>query len=349
MQKREELFFKKLKVNEKYNELEYLLLQLKKETKIKRIRLVLVTNPRSTQAKNVEKEILRPFYEYVFGLKKIEQLSILKYEVLPTDIDDNAKRLARLIRDNDIVATIGGDGTASIGVNAVIISGKEVKYYTIPYGNFNDIAQTVKKARGQEVFVLEAIINEKHFRYSLNYFTMGMLAESTKLFDEKRVRERLRARNRNLVFSLWELFKWYLRNRRRIFLPKLDYEMNNQEIERSHMDRKKKARRNEKRSDLIVLNGATMARIIRGGNFYKMKKMFLVEIRDLSSFLEIVWFMIRGVIWGVDGAKIENLVVNFYGNEKQRMVEIQSEGEYKRIENVEKIEFKKHKDPLQIL
>ena len=177
MKKSGEDFWRELRKNRFFDELKYFLKRLQEESEARRVRLVLVLNPRSTQAKRAEVEILKPLNRFIFEEKLVSNVTTFRYEVQPTHVDDNAKKLASCLLDGDIILVVGGDGTASIGVNGAILSGKKVKFYSIPYGNFNDIARTLQRARGQKVYAMDALVNGKHFRYALCYFTAGMLAD----------------------------------------------------------------------------------------------------------------------------------------------------------------------------
>ena len=68
-------------------------------------RIIIVYNPRSSRYELVKKEVL----EKIRGLKGF---AIGKYEVKPSNVDENAKELAKILIDGDIVITAGGDGTA---------------------------------------------------------------------------------------------------------------------------------------------------------------------------------------------------------------------------------------------
>ena len=358
------LFLRELKRNRFFDDLKYIFGRIGEEAKQRRLRVVLVLNPRSTQAKKAETEILRPLNQFLFEEKQVTGVTIFRYAVLPTDLDDNAKKLAEVIEDGDVVIAIGGDGTAAIGVNAVMLSGKRVAYYTLPYGNFNDIAKTVKMARGREVYALEALVDEAHFRFALCYFTLGMLAESTKLFDEPRVREYLKKKKRHLFYSLWVLAVWFLKNRRQRFLSRVkvmiwqakegsrcgdasrsdglvnDGKIDSSEVGLSELLEVKKA------SDVIVLNGETMAKILKGGKYYQAGE-FLLSIKNLRGVFSVGWFMLRGFLCRVAGKKVGGVTLEF--SDELEAMEIQSEGEYKKISQVRKIEFKKATRPLQIL
>lgn len=345
MKKSGEDFWRELRCNRFFVELKYFFERLQEESKDKRVRLVLVLNPRSTQAKRAEGEILGPLNRFIFEEKLVLNVTVFRYEVQPTDVDDNARKLADCLNDGDIVLVIGGDGTASIGVNGVITSEKDVKFYSIPYGNFNDIARTLQMAHDQKAYVMEALVNGKHFRYALCYFTAGMLAESTKIFNEKKNRERLRRRKKNLIFSLWILFKWFLRNRKRQRFFRFRIEVLDEEgkiLEKKTFERKAIL---DEVSDIIALNGATMARILRGGEYY-LGNRFLVRSARLGTFLGVSGFMFRGIFGRVNGR--EAAVSKFFFDQPV-CFEIQAEGELERFEEVSTLEFRKTKKSLQIL
>ena len=310
------LLLKDLKGNRFFDDLKYIFSRIKYEASLRRVRVVLVLNPRSSQAKNVEREVLYPINQYIFVNRKTSNVTILKFEVLPTDVDDNAERLASILKDEDIMLTIGGDGTATIGVNAAFLSRKRILYYTIPYGNFNDIARTTRRAKGKKVFALEARINDEHFRFAMCYFTVGMLAKSTEIFDEKRIRERLRKRKKNLLFSLFELFKWFIGNRRQKFIPEFKYKINSELNEGLECDRA---------SDIVVLNGVSMARVLRGGDYFK-RKTFLLRISRMQDFFRIGWFMIIGILWKVTGKTVNSTILYFDRKRNTGKMEIQAEG-----------------------
>ena len=257
---------------------------------------------------------------------------------MPTDVDDNAEKLAACLMDGDILVTLGGDGTATIGVNAAFLSGKKVRYYTLPFGNFNDIARTVRKARGGEVYGLESRVDGEHFRFALCYFTMGMLAESTEVFDEGKIREKLRKKRGRLYFSLIVLFKWFMKNHKKRFIPRFRYELdgNRGGVEIAGV------------SDVVILNGESMAKLVRGGDYY-LNDRFLVRMVSLQNIFAMCWLMLRGFFIGVKGEKALKFKITFEEEAVGGEVEIQAEGEYKKLKNVKNIEFKKTKEALQIL
>lgn len=343
-QLRNDSFLRELKHNRFFDDLNYIFQKIQEESKKRRVKIILVINPRSTQARRAKKEILEPLNQFIFEQGGTKKVTVLKYEIQPTNVDENARGLAKMLSDDDIMITIGGDGTATIGLNAVLLSCKQVKYYTVPYGNFNDIARTVRAARGGKVFLLEALLDGEHFRYALCYFTVGMLAKSTEIFDETRIRERLRKKRNNLFFSLFELFKWFLINHKTRFIPDFTYRLigsfkNNKDLKQGGVKKNY--------SDMIILNGVSMAKIMRGGEYYR-NRYFLVKTGRMQNIFSIGWFMIRSILFKVPGEKVEGCEF-FFKKEDSCTIEIQAEGEYKKFSNVEKIEFRKVKEALQIL
>ncbi len=198
-------------------------------------KLIVVYNPRSSRHAVAEREVLAP-------ARELKGWLVGKYEIQPVGAEENAERLARILNDGDLVIAAGGDGTAMVAANGILLSGKDVTMSALGYGNFNDFAKLLKTKRPveyggdyiggvleivgkfetgkvREIYPLEVMVNGRHWRYAPCYVTVGMLAESTGVFDEPKVREKLKTGKKGLIFSLWQLVKWYFRNRKRDFLP----------------------------------------------------------------------------------------------------------------------------------
>jgi len=290
-------------------------------------RLLIVYNPRSSKYRLVEKEVLGE-------ARKLKGWTVGRYEVRPTDVDDNAKRLAKLIREGDVVVCAGGDGTATVGLNAAMLSKKKVVFAALPYGNFNDAAQVagggrlaevVRKAANKEVveaWPLEAVVDGRHWRYALGYITIGMFAESTEIFDRQKVRKRLR-KGKSKVYAWRMLAKWYFLNRKREFLPK--FRLNGEYVVKNT-------------TDYIAVNGEKVGGAIKGGKWYLDKKNFLGFYGRMRAIFGLFWFMVRGMLVGVKGRETAKDVIEF---DEPAEVEIHAEGEYERLENVVRIEVKK--------
>ena len=284
-----------------------------------RTRVILVCNCKSTGHKRVEKEVVKPLREFILRQKG---MTFLRFDVeLPT-LEENAEKLSRLIMDGDVVLAAGGDGTAGIGVNGIMQSGKVAKFYVIPYGNFNDIIQILRTNSGKRVYPIEALMDGKHFRYALAYFTIGMMAESTKIFDDEKVRRKLRKSKFNLIFSLKTLLMWFFVNRKKDYIT-ID---------------------GQKYSDILVVNGKNVARLMKGGEYY-LGETFLYTEQRLNNLFAMVFFMLQAMFSGIPGKKLKNKTIHF--EEKQRIF-IQSEGEYKDLV-VQEISFSKSDKTIEIL
>ena len=312
----------------------------------RRRRLIIVYNPRSSKAVFVKEEVIAP-------LSEIKGLMIGKYEVKPTDVDDNAKRLADFLVDGDIVITAGGDGTATIGLNGVMLSGKIVRFMALPFGNFNDMARTLTKISGMELYPLEAMIDGKHYRYAACYFTIGMFAESTEIFDAEKTRKKLRKGNKGLVFSLLILMKWYFKNKRKQFIPPFkltsklkNYNQNGElNIETRVFDEKNM----KKTSDYLAVNGVSVAKMMKGDKKYALSQSdFLSTTGKLTNWFRLGVFIFRSVFFRLP-AKVSTGDIMAFSKYENNVVEIQAEGEYKKLVSVSEIVIRKAKRPVKIL
>ena len=306
--------------------------------------MILVTNPRSSQAVAVSQEVLEP-------ARRLKGWVVGRFEVKPTDVDDNAQKLATILRDGDLVVVAGGDGTATIALNGVALSKKDVTLGVLGYGNFNDMARltNVKRltdrggggvqeiinlyteGRTTDIYPLEALIDGVHWRYAACYITVGLFAESTAVFDETGVRWKLRTRSLRLCFSIWSLLKWYFKNRRKDFIP--DGYVNRELI--SH-----------KMTDYMAINGKTVAQLMRGGNWFLDKTEFRSGTYKLGGFWSMVLFMLHSMFRGISGTgSREDELVFLQPSE----VTIQAEGEHERLKGVSKIEIRKANRPIKIV
>ena len=111
-------------------------------------RLLVVYNPYSSRFKDVECEVLS-------RVRDLKGYMVGKYEIAKIGVDENVKQIAKIIRDGDLVLSVGGDATAVVAANGIITSGKDATLSVLPYGNFNDLARTLKTRVFDDVFVGE--------------------------------------------------------------------------------------------------------------------------------------------------------------------------------------------------
>lgn len=296
---------------------------------------MIVHNPRASHHAKVETEVLGV-------LRGLSGWMVGKYQIKPTGFDENVKQLAKVLTDDTLMIVAGGDGTAAIAINSVLESGKDVTVGVLGYGNFNDIAGMLGAENAQEIlqkyeqgavrdlYALEVWLDGERWRYAPSYCTVGMFAQSTEVFEEEKVRQKLRTGKKGLNFSIWQLAKWYFRHHRKCVLPA--GELNGEALPK-------------KATDYIALNGRTMARVMKGGEWYGQEKDFLSSVQRLGSFGRLMKFMMTSMRKQVPGKMSERDVLTFA---EPSRVEIHAEGEFARVE-VQEIEVKKAVRPVKVI
>lgn len=291
-------------------------------------RLIVIYNPRSSKYASVEREVLAP-------ARELKGWVVGKYEVKPTTVEDNATCLAKILENDDLVVVAGGDGTASIGLNGVLLSKKKVEMGVLGYGNFNDMARMggaknladILNGESKKIYPLEIQIDGKYWRSAACYLTLGLFAESTQVFDEKKTREKLRKKGGGLIFSLWTLAKWYFVNKKRKFLP--DMKIDGGKLVR-------------KTTDLMFVNSRTMAKVMKTEKGIGGTLEFLMVQGRLGNLARLCWFMLKSFIkLPGEKKKIVKIVL-----EKPAEIGAQIEGEYARLKVGQEIIVKKAEQPI---
>ncbi len=309
-------------------------------------RVFVVYNPESSHADRVRREVL----DEVRGLSG---WMVAKFEVRGSSFTENVDRLAMLLGDGDLVITAGGDGTAAIAANGVLKSGKDVVLGALAYGNFNDIATALGANRKSKVgeivekygqgeverlFPLRVKVDDVVWRYAPCYVTLGMLAEATQIFDEPKVRESLKTHEHGVWFSLAKAVKWYLRNRKRDFLPAA--------AEGGRGVNKNGDALPMKTTDYLAMNGPRMAKIMKSADCGRKERKFKSSTQRLGGFGGMVAFGLKSVGAGVTSEDTEGDLIEFAS---ASTVGIQAEGEYERLINVRKIEICKCEEYLKVV
>lgn len=300
-------------------------------------KLILVYNPRSAQHELIQKEVLAT-------TRTLLGWMVAKFEVKPLDLMENAKRLARILDDGDLVIAAGGDGAAVMTINGIIESGKRVTFGMLGYGHFNDFARTLgathpveyggeylggvaeivrkfEAGETREYYPLEVLVGGKHWRYTACYVTMGMAAEVTEIFDQKEVREKIQKTSH--LRSYFRIARWYYRNRKqREFLPEL----------------KLSGEKMAQATDVIALNTPYMAKVMRGEKWYEKADKFAAGGFWLKRSWTLFKFMMRSMFSRVPFTEVGELMVEF---EQPARFMIQTDGEYQLLEDVQKVEVKK--------
>lgn len=299
-------------------------------------KLILVYNPSSAHYTKVEEEVLAP-------ARQLRGWMVGKYAIRPTDFDDNVRNMLRLFEDGDLVVAAGGDGTASMAINAIIKSGKKVTFAALGYGNFNDIAKMLgqkellqimrnfEQEQVKTIFPLEVRVNGEVWRYATSYFTAGMFARSTEIFDKPKVRQKLRKREKGLTFSVWQLTKWYFGTGRKSRLPAGLYNG---------------VAWSAKTTDYIALNGLTMAHLMRGGEWYLDEHNYLSSLQRLGSLPRLLKFMLTSMREQLPSEVREKDVLTFV---EPSEVELHAEGEYEQKQDVREIMVSKSGVKLRVV
>lgn len=318
-------------------------------------KLIIVCNPRSSHYASVQREVLAP-------ARQLKGWLVGKYALRPTDVDDNAAQLAKLLNDGDLVVAAGGDGTAAVAVNGILRSKKEATFTALGYGNFNDVARMLGTKRPVEyggeyvggiveiaqrfeteqtavIYPLEAEVDSELWRYAPCYVTLGMFAESAAVLNSEAVRKKLRTGKKHLFFSLWQLAKWYFANHKREFLPGMA-------IAKREDQMSVEVRLPEGMTDYLAVNSPRVAKLMRGNQCGGFPQEFRSTTARLGSFGRLVWFMARSVLVRMPGKKTAGDVIKF---EQPSTVMIHAEGEYQKLEGVKKIEIKKSKKALKVV
>ena len=296
-------------------------------------RIILIYNPNSSRYSEVKSEVLA-------SARKLQGFIVGKYEVVPTNLDDNIAKLTKILRDDDLIIAAGGDATGIIAVNAIYKSEKDVTLAVLPYGNFNDLARTLGTKTLEDVFglqtcsyyPLEIHVDGKFFRYATCYVTIGMTAEAVKLYDEAKMRKILKKSFGRYVGSYTNLASWYFKHRhKKQFIPK--FKLNGHSM-------------HPKTSDYAAVNGRSMARVMKGGEDYLNPKIFRSETDRLTCFWRLFKLMVKSILIRIPGDETTGDTLEFL---KPGTVELQAEGESKIFNNINKIEIRKAKKCLKVV
>ena len=298
-------------------------------------RLLIIYNENSSQYVHVREEVLS-------RLPDLKGYIIGKYIIKRTNFEDNVACLAKILKNNDIVISAGGDATAAIAVNAIIKSNKDATLGVLPYGNFNDLARTLgikkfddilnKLSHRKKLYPLDIIVDGKHWRYASCYVTMGMTGEAVEIFDQPKVRKTLQKGRKSSWRSYLGLAKWYFKHRHdKIYLPGLSING---------------IKQHKKTSDYAAVSGKSMCRVMKGGDDYLEPKVFRSTARPLANFWNLFILMAKSILYRVPGTETTGDILEF---EVPATIELQAEGEYKVFKDVKKIEIKKGETCLKVI
>ena len=297
-------------------------------------RLIIVYNPRSSRFAEVGRDVLD-------RTKELRGYIIGKYEVAPTNLDDNIKKLSKVLENGDLVISAGGDATGVIASNAIIKSDKDVTLAVLPYGNFNDLSRTLKTKTLEDIlhgrktaklYPLDIIIDGKHWRYATCYVTIGMTAEAVSIYDQPKMRVKLKKSFGRKISSYTDLMSWYFKNRhKRTFIP--EFSLNGTLM-------------STKITDYAAVNGRSMARVMKGRDDYRDPKKFRSETDKLANFFRLARLMTRSIVNRIPGTSTTGDTLEFT---HPADVTLQAEGESIRFQNIKQITIRKGEKCLKVI
>lgn len=345
-------------------------------------RVVVVYNRRATGFSRVEREVLS-------FLRQKKGIILMRFEVKQVGVRANVEKLAKILREGDLVIAVGGDGTATIAMNGVMESEKKAELAVLPFGNFNDMAKIGGLSQVEEVFSgvvrevypMEVLVNGKRWRYAMCYVTLGLMAEGAELFEDERVRRRLRKiKWGKRIYSLWRLFLWFMKNRNKGF----SYDgvvrgwsggggvgdgCGGGDYLESEVSGENESWREEFRgfSDFWMVNGERMAGVMKGGGVDRCDGQgldgcgggrcvledgrgrvfcdkFLAGGANLRGLFGMIGFVLSGMARGVRGREFMGVEIVMRKGEK---VVIQAEGESEQM-RIERLKLRKRKGVLMV-
>lgn len=282
----------------------------------------MVYNPKSSKSKDVERVVLGP-------LRK-KYADLVEYQILPTNFDDNVAKIARLLREDDVVISAGGDGTAAIASNAILASKKpQIVIGYLGFGNFNDLArsftgkktsalQLSRATKTVKLYPLDIIADQQHFRFAILYATLGLLAKSTLEFEKPHVRHHVKNSKINLIYSLLILIKFYFQ-KRRFF---------------------------KNQSDIIVMNGRRAGGILRTKCDYYASETFKITTQNLSKLPRLILFVTKSFFGQMSGKTTTSKIFEF---KRGANLDFQSEGEYFALKNIKELKIQKSTQFLNVI
>lgn len=307
-------------------------------------RLVLVYNPRSARFPEVERKVIQKSRE-------LKGWMVCKFEVRKASVEENAEELAKIIKKDDLVVSAGGDGTASMVLNAILKSEKLATLGVLGLGNFNDYALTFgemslqrickkfSEGKFEELYPLEVKVDGRFFRYVGMYFTVGMFAEAAGVFEKPKVRKRIGKVKNRLGYSIRKLAGWYFfwNKWRKDFFP--EGRLLEGGVQKGFQFEKGT-------TDYVALNGKSVAGLVEAKGWTQEKKEFLSGTLRNRSFWRMLVVGVRTLEGKLPGKVTEGDVIEFL---EPGDVYLHVEGELEKKVGVKRIEVKKTGVKLRVI
>jgi hypothetical protein len=302
-----------------------------------------------------------------------------KYEVKPTNVDQNATDLAKILKNDDLVIAAGGDATGVIAANAILNSGKDATLAVLPYGNFNDLSRTlgtnslddILGTNGQMPFSRAASgrpvatggrrssspcqapdsLEKWHFDHSYTkYYPLEILVDGAHFrYATCYVTIGMTAEAVQIYDSPKMRKKLKTNFGRKIssYTNLASWYFKNRHQKQFIPEFKLNDKLQPiKTSDYAAVNGRYMARVMKGGEDYKNPKIFRSETDRLTNFWRLFKLMFKSVLFRTPGTDTEGDILEFI---QPATVKLQAEGESCTLKDVKKIEIRKSQKCLKVI
>ncbi len=335
-------------------------------------RIFVVYNKRSSNYVRVKDEFLAK-------LPNLQSCTIGKYDVSQSnDFDKNVSMLSKCLENGDIAIAAGGDATASITVNAILKSGKDVTLAVLPYGNFNDLARTLGMLTADKLLWRVAGMSRRRAsgawqgederrspvatgradaaqgetvptrtRHS-NFYPLDIIIDGTHWrYAACYVTIGMTA-EAVAIFDDPKIRKQMQKGRKsswRSYLQLAKWYFKNRHKKIFIPDFKINGKpQPHKTSDYAAVNGKSMSRVMKGGNDYLKPDVFRSETEKTISFPRLFILMARSILKRTPGRDTTGDTLIF---DKPATIALQCEGEYRTFTDVKTIEIRK--DPKKCL
>lgn len=295
-------------------------------------RVVVIYNQCSSRAHEVDQQVLKHLHQLFPG-------GVIEYQIKQTHFEDNVTQIAKILKEGDFVVAAGGDGTAIIAANGILNTNfKHVSIGFLGFGNFNDVAGTFSRKKTihdiiagyqhtVDVYPLEIKVNDKHFRYAVLYTTFGLLAGAANEFEDKGKRRKLQNGGAHFLPSLFALLPYYLRTKGKNYLPASDLS-------------------DKKLTDYIAINGPRMAKVFRtNAELYRTPRFHQTTL-NVARFICTSPFVIKSFFGHMPGTQKES---DSFKLIKPEDIEVQTDGEYRLLKQVRRIEITKPHKHLNVV
>ena len=300
-------------------------------------RLVIAHNPHSSRAGRVQAAVFdrldKAGYRYT------------RLEIQRGSLQENVAYLVPLIQPGDVILSAAGDGSAHALAHAVLEANQvDISLGFLGFGNFNDLAHTfgtraslrdplelLKDAKEVQLRPLDVIANGRLQRKAFLYATFGWTAQAASRYDNPGIRRRLQSGEVGVIRNMWRMTGYYFRSRASSLLP-------------TSFD--ESAERQPLITDLLCVNGPSVARLFRSGKKWYSASEFLLVRLDVRRLLPNTFFLLLSLCGRMPGVKTTVMKRTF---EEPAHIPMQCDGEVVELIAVESLEVRKSSRSLTVL